>query len=255
MKVLDSLDINLRKENIISLVGAGGKSSTMYRLSKEIKANKKKVLITTTTAIFYPFEDQYDYIIVSKNFEETIKELKKIPDETITVLGSSVIEDSKLKGISKEWVDLIYQKKLFDCILVEADGSKRRPIKAPAYYEPVVPDSTNILIGVIGFDCYGKIIEERWVHRPEILIDIANKNLGSVIDKDVIVKLVLAKDGLFKNSPQKSSKSLLLNKILDERSYQEAKLIGNIIIQKNAGIKKVLIGCVKESDPIKIVLE
>ena len=69
-------------------------------------------------------------------------------------------DKGKLKGIDREFIDKIYQKHLFDYIVVEADGSKRRPIKAPALYEPVLPRETTRVVGLIGLDALGKSITE-----------------------------------------------------------------------------------------------
>ncbi|MCF8109113.1 MAG: hypothetical protein K9J81_08985, partial [Desulfohalobiaceae bacterium] len=42
------------RSGIISLVGAGGKTSLMFQLAREIAARKQRVLTTTTTRIFSP---------------------------------------------------------------------------------------------------------------------------------------------------------------------------------------------------------
>ena len=52
-------------------------------------------------------------------------------------------------------------------IAIEGDGSRRRPVKAPAPHEPVIPDCTTHLVAVAGLDGLGLPLDEPYVHRPE----------------------------------------------------------------------------------------
>ena len=59
------------------------------------------------------------------------------------------------------------QKKLLDeaiamgaCVLIEADGAKGRPCKAPADYEPVLHPDTVLVLSVYGLQAIGAAIED-----------------------------------------------------------------------------------------------
>ncbi|MCD4678214.1 MAG: hypothetical protein K8S18_19810, partial [Desulfobacula sp.] len=54
--LIDNLQLNRR--GVISLIGAGGKTSLMFCLAKELENSGKTVLTTTTTKIFMPTPDQ-----------------------------------------------------------------------------------------------------------------------------------------------------------------------------------------------------
>ena len=56
---------------------------------------------------------------------------------------------------------------LADYVLVEADGSKRLPLKAHASHEPVIPANSRKTVCVIGASGLGNPIREV-VHRPEL---------------------------------------------------------------------------------------
>lgn len=60
MYLYEKLNLNIKTGEIISLVGGGGKTTTLYMLANELKNKNKKVLVTTTTAIYSP-ERGYDY--------------------------------------------------------------------------------------------------------------------------------------------------------------------------------------------------
>ena len=85
------------------------------------------------------------------------------------------------------------RKRLFDFILVEADGAKRKPIKAPADYEPVIPSSTTLVIGVIGLDALGKAIDEETIHRCELFCSLTGKKAGNTIDREASWSLYVRK--------------------------------------------------------------
>jgi len=254
MDILRAFNIDIESKRVISLVGAGGKTSTMFKLAHEMKTKKKRVLATTTTAIFYPPRDTFNNILITKEYEELLKGFEGIKDGSITVVGYWV-SNGKLMGIPKEWIDSIAKQGIFDSILVEADGSKGRPIKAPEYYEPVIPRSTDLVIGVVGIDAFGKAINEEWVHRPEKLIKIAKKNMNDTIDGEDIAKLVISKEGLFKDSPVGAKKIVFFNKVLSNYEYQIAMDIGKLILLKEHSISRIVIGAIKESKAIKGIME
>ena len=210
MKLYEALGIDTNENRLISLVGGGGKTTTMFKLATEFKNIGKRVLVTTTTAIYQPKKHLYDRLIY---FDVFSKEGQfKDNGASITVIGKETNSEGKLLGISPDVIDILFLQSKFDIILVEADGSKRKPIKAPAEHEPVIPDSTTDVIGVIGLDALGKRIREEDVHRPQQLAKVTEGELNDPIDEDKLLKLIVHREGLFKNTPINANKHLLLNK-------------------------------------------
>lgn len=209
MKLWQALGLNDEKQ-LIALVGGGGKTTTMLKLAKELKEIGKRVLVTTTTAINEPECHLYDRLIVLKNSSGVDQPANK--GAHITVLAKEVSREGKLLGLGPEEVNALFLDKEYDFVIVEADGSRGRPIKAPAEHEPVIPSCTTAVIGVIGLDAIGKRIEDETVHRPQIFAEITEGQLKAVINADKIKKLILHEEGLFKCAPEKARKFLLLNK-------------------------------------------
>src|SRR5690606_6331770 len=73
----------------------------------------------------------------------------------------------KIVGITPEQVEALYLRDDVDAVIVEGDGSRNRPFKAPASHEPVVPPRTTHLVLMVGADAFGKRIDHENVHRPE----------------------------------------------------------------------------------------
>ncbi|HSH36328.1 selenium cofactor biosynthesis protein YqeC [Schnuerera sp.] len=221
MSIYESLELDMGKGEVLSLVGGGGKTTTIFELGKELKALKKKVLITTTTAIYEPGEEDYDYYFLGDIKYFSPKE------GSITIFGDKV-EKGKLLGITPEKVEKIIEMELFNFLLIEADGAKKKPIKAHASYEPVIPKNTTKTIGIIGLDSLDKKIEDI-VHRPEIFMKITDTKYSDIIDEEIIVKYILNSEGIFKDS--QGSKILLLNKACDEKGILKGSKIRQTLFE------------------------
>jgi probable selenium-dependent hydroxylase accessory protein YqeC len=246
MRFVEEFDIDIRsgKRELVTLVGAGGKTSTMFALAGELKLQGRSVLVTTTTAIYYPEAHCFDEIILSDKIE--FQSFKMTSEVAIYVLGSKVNEDGKLLGVNKELINNIFRSNIFDYILVEGDGSKRLPIKAPAEHEPVVPELTTKVIGVIGMDALGKEINSENVHRPELFCEIVNCSIGDYIDEDKILRLIQCKNGLFKGTPKNAGKYLLLNKVEANRDYVAIEFIKSEVSRRKLNVMKIIQGLRKE---------
>jgi probable selenium-dependent hydroxylase accessory protein YqeC len=223
VNIATAFDINLSLPELVCFVGAGGKTTTMFALAQALKSLHKRILVTTTTNIFYPEKHECDAVIVTD--EPDLSIFPAVDKGTVTVLGSDIVNERKLAGVNQTFIDRLHQEKLFDYILVECDGSKRKPIKAPAHYEPVLPSNTTRTIGVIGLDAVGKPIDEEYVHRPELFCAIVNRRSGEMIDTEAVVNLIVSPQGLFKGVPVGCTKYVLLNKADNAASKEHAGAI------------------------------
>ncbi len=128
----------------------------------------------------------------------------------ITLLVSrEADEPGKVKGIHPSWIPAL--RPAWDFVLVEADGSRRLPLKAPGDHEPVLPPGTDLVVGVVGLDGLGRPMDGRTVHRPERFTRVTGCEPGAPIAWEHLVALVRHPDGLFKGAP--AARVLLLNKV------------------------------------------
>ena len=235
LHIFPRLNIGLNKNEFITFVGGGGKTTSIFKLAKELKELNRSILITTTTAMYVPDKKNYDYFFL----EKTSKKFKQ-KKPSITVYGGK-IENRKIKNTDVLELENIFFRGQFDYILVEGDGSKGKPIKAPEAYEPVVPKNTTKTIGVIGLDSLGRKINEENVHRVEKLKNIVKANSNEKVDNDVIIRLVLNKNGLFKDS--QGEKILFLNKAIDKERIKAGLEIRRKLNEK--GFHNVVVGDIK----------
>ncbi|MBC2581809.1 selenium cofactor biosynthesis protein YqeC [Clostridium sp. DJ247] len=230
--------INLSKNCIVSIVGAGGKTSLMFSIAQELR-HQYKVLVTTTTKIYVPNKNQYDFITMLKNnYLNSISNASK----GIYVYGNHINSEDKIIGLSSDSLEKVY--KYFDCTLIEADGSKRKCIKGWRDDEPVIFYNTNKTIGVLDICSIGKKINEANVHRVNNFIHITNSKIDRFINIEHLISLVFHHKGLFKNSL--GERILFINKVENiENKIIAQELAAEIIKRNNSYIDKVIIGSVK----------
>lgn len=234
--IYKKIGLNLQEENVIAFVGGGGKSTGINLLAQEFKSIGKKVLVTTTTMMFYPEHKDNDKFILGDWPEEYLAK-----EGTITLFAKTML-DEKIKGPDPKEIEEIYNKNIFDIILIEADGAKRKPITAPGVHEPVVPDFARVTIGVIGLDSIGKDLDEENTHRPELLKEIFNVERPHKIEPRDIIELIKSKNGLFKDS--RGRKIVFLNKADDDELIFLGKIIRKLLEQKD--IRDIYITQLKE---------
>lgn len=234
MELIKSFGIDLNKRELITFVGAGGKTTTMFNLARELRGNGKSVLVTTTTAIYYPEKENCDRILLLNNMRNIFCEINC---DGVIVIGSSVSQEGKLIGVEPYFIDEVYSKGKFDYILVEGDGAKGKSIKVPANHEPVIPELSTTVIAVIGLDSIGKSINENNVHRVEQFCHITKKKIEDIITEEDVFLISINKKGIFKNSPCNSRKLLFLNKVRMQEDIEVAERIKSGI--ENYNISKL----------------
>ena len=81
-------------------------------------------------------------------------------------------------------------EKRFDYVLVEADGSAQRPLKAHAPHEPVIPAEARQTICVVGASGFGKPIAGA-VHRPHLYAALAgvSEQFDATVETEAAVLL------------------------------------------------------------------
>ena len=156
--------LRIEKNSITAITGSGGKTSLMFRLAEELSL-KGKVLITTTTKIFAPDENQYENLFLFNNIE---RENLKGKGKNIDILGSEIKEGKLFSPSEKEIFDL---KEYYDYIIYEADGSKQKMMKFWRDDEPCILPYTDKIIGVANIKVLGKSFSEENVHRYNMYID------------------------------------------------------------------------------------
>jgi molybdenum cofactor cytidylyltransferase len=213
MNLLQALRLGKQNENpVISFVGSGGKTTAMFQLAKQVqsqvKGHKSQVFVTTTTHLGTWQTKLADHHIIAN----TLDDLKNIPNAGL-ILITGEIESEKVNPIPDNILDRLHKicKSQNIPLLIEADGSRQKPLKSPAEHEPPIPNFTDTVIYVVGLSAIGKKLNEEHVHRPEIFSQLTNLEINKIITPESIINTLTHPQGGLKNIPPHAKKIALLN--------------------------------------------
>ena len=218
--LINALDIDLNKDKVITVVGAGGKTSTIFELGNELSNLNKKTIITTTTHM----KLDKDFLLIDADFN--IENLKKILQKNNLIKIGKKESDYKVNRLDEDTLKRCID--ISDFLLIEGDGSKRLPLKAPKDNEPVIIQETDLVIGLIGFDSLDKKIEET-CHRPELVSKLLHKNIKENINIFDLVEIIKNKNGLKKNVNCKYK--VIINKVDKLEYLDKCKKIAQLCLE------------------------
>jgi probable selenium-dependent hydroxylase accessory protein YqeC len=246
--------LNLKQGGVISLVGAGGKTSLMFRLARELSRQGVVVLTTTTTKIYMPTRKQSSVVIVSDCAKAVLRQASIYAKHHRHIsAGSRILHlQDKLKGFPPDVIDNIWQSGIFRWIIVEADGAAGRPVKAPATHEPVIPRCTQWVVGVVGLQAIGKPLNAKWAFRPQLVSQVTGLAEGSILTESAIVDLLSDQNGILKDAPADATRLAFLNQADSQGQLESGKKIAQMLVrQKKSGFTRVLIGQMLHEPAIK----
>ncbi|MEG1409968.1 MAG: selenium cofactor biosynthesis protein YqeC [Terrisporobacter sp.] len=279
----------IKNKDIITIVGAGGKTSLMFSASSLLRIDFK-VLVTTTTHIYVPDDKLYDEMIMLSDFEnnkisnkdenlnennedksfnekynkEKLDYIFRDNKRGIYLVGNNIINNCKIKGLTFEQLDKVIP--YFDIVIIEGDGSKEKCIKGWNDSEPVIYPKTTKTIGVVDITSVGLDINEDNIHRLDRFLEIIKNDSHnkvydsaenfkySLCDKvniNHLKNMILNKNGLFKVS--RGERILFINKVENINNKKNSlKLIESIKDKWSFNVDSFIYGSVREKEFIKV---
>jgi probable selenium-dependent hydroxylase accessory protein YqeC len=235
MSIANALGLE-RPPGIISIVGGGGKSSLMFALGDDLPG---RVILTTTTRIFAAQMSLAAEVCTLA--EEDWRERFDALDVSLLVVGE--VDEDRAVGVPAEEVEAMIHHPGVDWVVVEADGSRMRPTKAPAPHEPVIPGQTDLLVVVAGIDALCGPISEV-AHRPERVSGVTGLSPEQTLDPDSLALLLSSDNGGLKDAPQTARIAVLLNKVESEEQRARARRVAAGVLA-NSRVERVLVGALK----------
>ena len=197
-----------------------------------ILSRQDTVIVTTSTHIFQPEG------IRTASEPAQIREI--LMQDGICCAGRPEPESGKLIEPAVSFSEL---GKMAGYVLVEADGAKQLPLKAPGEREPVIPPETGLVIAVAGLDGIGKPIRET-CFRPEKYAAVAGRKEGDPVRPEDAAAVLASWEGQRKNVPEGADFAVVLNKADTEERIRQAERIRCLL--ENSGIREVYIARLKE---------
>ena len=220
---LKLLKIDADVHTVIAVVGGGGKTSLIFRLTEELVSLGKKVIVTTTTHMAceenHPFAKDGCLDMLASQLSLHGYVVAAGYDEKKQKLCS--LTEGKLNELSN----------FCDILLVEADGAHRRPLKVPEEWEPVIPSSAKLVIGVAGLDSIGKPIQET-SHRVERTAHFLKKSMDAPVTEEDVAQIAASACGLYKGVGEREYR-VYLNKADVLPTTKPVEKIVRALEQKN----------------------
>lgn len=221
---------------VVAIVGGGGKSSLMFALAGALPG---RTVMTTTTRIFAAQMDLAEDVctLADADWRQRLDAF----DESLLVVGR--VEGDRAVGVSRELPAELCGRAGIDWVLVEADGSRMRPVKAPAAHEPVIPGATGLLVVVAGIDALsGPICEV--AHRPERVGAITGLAPEQALTPDALARLLTSPEGGLKDAPPAARVAVLINKVESPAQSDAARSVARGILREPR-VERVAIGALQ----------
>ena len=217
--------VGLDKRNHVSIVGGGGKTTLLHALGEQLQG---RTVLTCTTKMGI---DQHRNLPVYFNPEDEI--IQNIsPGRPIVVWQKT--QGEKAIGVDRVACDRWFA--LVDNLVVEADGSRRLSFKAPADFEPVVADSSTLMISTIGADALGGAINVS-CHRPQQVADLAECELSEPLTPERAARVILHPEGQKRANPLQAKFCVAITKVRDSNIRNVEELIGELrLIDSNVHV-------------------
>ena len=192
--------LGLGDHELVSLVGGGGKTTVLFALGTQLFGT---VVLTTTTKMGRDRTGGHEPLLAPS--DETL--LGGLADRRVA-LAWRAVSDHKALGVRPQVCDRWFG--LADHVVVEADGSRRMPFKAPLDYEPVVPSQTTTLVACVGAAALGGVISEQ-CQRPERVAAVAGCSPVDLLTPQRLAAVLVSDQGSRKDCPPSARFAVVIN--------------------------------------------
>ncbi|MBT3338763.1 MAG: putative selenium-dependent hydroxylase accessory protein YqeC [Anaerolineae bacterium] len=209
----------------VAFVGAGGKTTALFQAARELAP----CIVTTTTHLGAWQADAADqHIIIRK--PEDVNQLEEIAFSGV-ILITGEEKKERLSSPNPEQLNWLEQFCNYHSLplLIEADGARGKPLKAPKEDEPVIPEFISTVVVVAGLSGIGEGADENVYNSEEFAKlgkrkDEKNNELmnlrgsftaeavsSKTVTAEMLANVLMHTEGGLKDIPYKARKIALLN--------------------------------------------
>ena len=231
--------------DVVALTGGGGKTSLAAAVARELQAEGRPVIVTTTTKIFPAAE--MDLVLAGGS---SLSAVQAVLAQGRNVCVAERVEEGtgKLIGLAPERIAALRGLGA-GSVLVEADGSAGRPLKAPAAHEPMIPACADLVVPVVGAGALGRNLSAEVAHRVDHVAACAGVAVGDPITPGVMAAALLA---CTKGTPQGARVVPVIGQAdLDGTEAAAEEIAG--LLAGQAGIGRVVVAAPRTLTPVRRV--
>jgi probable selenium-dependent hydroxylase accessory protein YqeC len=195
---------DLERYRFIHLIGGAGKTTLMFAMARALAGRGKRVIATTSTRIRRSEGEALEGLLIGLNVRELAEQARTALAKLNPIVLASRVEDRKLLGFSAGDLEYFATAGVADALIVEADGSAGRPLKAHAPWEPVIAPSADLVVVVVGAWCLGQPLDGRTVHRADLLAQRIGCALGTPLTVHHVAAILFHEEGYLAKVPREA---------------------------------------------------
>jgi molybdenum cofactor cytidylyltransferase len=223
----------------IAFVGSGGKTTALFQLARQLPS---PVIVTATSHLgSWQFHHADRHLRTDR--VTSLEELEHGLQGVILLTGE--VEGNRSRPINEHVLNWLYQFCGYHAIplLIEADGSRQKPLKAWAEHEPPIPGFVKQVVQVVGLTGLGMPLTGENVHRPEAFSTISGLHMGDIITAAAVQRVLMDPSGGLKNIPARARRLMILN----QADTEDLQAVANGMVRPLlSGFDSVIISSVRE---------
>lgn len=232
----------------VAVVGAGGKTTALFQLARQCPAH---AWVTTTTHLGTDQMNLADRHFVLES--PAGLDFEAYNAQKVTLLTGPFTRDDRVRSPEPEIQERIRLEadRRGIALLMESDGSRSIPLKAPGEHEPPIPAWVSYVLVVVGLSALGRLLNDQNVYRAPRFADITGLKEGEPVTLEGMKNMLLHTNGGMKNIPPGARKIALFNQAdTPELRAKAAEIVDDLL---NGGFDSVVIGALgRDPDGLQV---
>lgn len=258
MKFYQALD--LQPKEIVTFVGAGGKTAALLCLARELAARGRRVVAAPTTKMLASQLRQLaEPVIDEAPARLAARVANRLQETNLVTCGAGVTSEGKVTGLAAAAVAALATLDS-DYLLLEGDGAAGALLKAPAAHEPVIPPVTTLVVTVAGLPVLGRPLAAPFIHRPHLVAGLLGRQEGDRLTATDVARLLIHPAGGRKGVPPGARWAVLLNQAESYAARQAGREVAAAVLAPTShlppptSINRVILGAVATPAPVRQVI-
>jgi probable selenium-dependent hydroxylase accessory protein YqeC len=244
------LALGIAPGDVVAFVGAGGKSSAILAVAEELAEAGITFLTAPTTKMLLSEAERLGSLVTSEDAGELRAKAEGALSDGASgvVVGSGLLSKNRVGGVEPGVIPSLAP--LADVVLIEADGSRRRPIKGTATHEPALPDAATLVVAVGNIRAFGAPVTEENVHRPELFSELTGIGAGQSITSRAFARALA--EGSLGNTPEGARTAALITGVQPGKTMADASVVTRELWRFD--VKKVVLTSLPDESPPRVWL-
>lgn len=212
------------------------RQATAYDLAALLAAGGRRVVVSATVPTALPHAASVPVLLHLPDNAAPGNELSEalLTHGRAAVLGVADRPD-RVRGLAPAVVGQLAERPDVDAVVVIADGSRHRPLKAPAVHEPALPPGLTHVLPMLSLDALGQPLTEEHAHRPELVAALLGAPPSHRLTADDLAMLLRSPRGGRQGAPNDAAFWPVLYGIGDGSQAAAEDLAAHLLTARDVG--------------------